>query len=80
MVRWPVLDIYTPLHFSTAIYKLVAALTRIISSLLLLVSSMDAVTFASMSIPLAAVALLVRYIPARRATRVDPMVTMRKEY
>jgi len=60
---------------------LVAAivLSRVASSLLFGVVSTDAFTFASVSIGALAVALLACYIPARRATKVDPLVALRNE-
>ncbi len=55
------------------------ALTRVLSGLLFGVSSVDAVTFAAMAATLIAVTLLACYIPARRASRVDPLVALRYE-
>ncbi|MGB0035338.1 MAG: ABC transporter permease [Candidatus Acidiferrales bacterium] len=54
-------------------------LTRLMSSLLFGVQPTDAITFVSVSALLAAVALFASYIPARRATQVDPMHALRYE-
>jgi putative ABC transport system permease protein len=55
------------------------ALTRLLSSLLFGVSPHDPATFAAIAAMLVAVAFLASYVPGRRATRVDPLETLRCE-
>jgi putative ABC transport system permease protein len=55
------------------------ALTRVLASQLYGVSPTDATTFGALGALLLAVAAMASLVPARRATRVDPMITMRSE-
>ncbi len=56
-----------------------AALTRAMAGLLFGISATDAVTFGLVVLILAMVAVFATYIPARRATKVDPMLALREE-
>jgi len=56
-----------------------AALTRVMAGLLFNVSTTDAITFSIVPVALTVTAMLATYMPALRATRVDPVVALRDE-
>lgn len=55
------------------------ALTRVMSSLLFGVDATDTTTFAAIVLLLAVVSLIACFIPALRATKVDPVIALRYE-
>jgi predicted permease len=55
------------------------ALTRLMSSLLFGISAVDIATFSTVPLILATIALIATYVPAWRATQVDPMMVLREE-
>ena len=56
-----------------------AALSRYLEGLLFELTPLDVTTFAAVVVMFAVVAAVASYLPARRATRVDPLVALRTE-
>src|SRR6266478_4865429 len=80
-IAWDVLGFGMRLASIGLALGLVGALaaTRLLSFLLYRVRPTDTITFTAVSVILLVVALMASYLPARRATRVDPMVALRYE-
>jgi putative ABC transport system permease protein len=80
-VRSLVLRQGLPLVFAGLIFGVLGAfaVTRVIRSSLFGVSATDPLTFSAAAVVLGATALLACYLPARRASRIDPMLALRHE-
>jgi putative ABC transport system permease protein len=80
-VLWMVVRRGMRLALVGAALELAAAfgLTRVMENLLFEVSATDPATFALIALLLVSVAFIASYIPARRATKVDPLVALRCE-
>jgi hypothetical protein len=61
------------------VYAGAAAVTRYLEGMLFGVTPLDRTTFVAVALTLTAVAALASYLPARRATMVDPLVALRHE-
>jgi putative ABC transport system permease protein len=55
------------------------AITRVMTSMLVGVNATDPITFAAIAVLFSAIAMLASWVPARRASRLDPMAAIRDE-
>lgn len=80
-ILWMVLKKGLVLAIAGLVFGLGAALwlTRLLATLLFGVAPTDALTFAAVGFLIVLIALLACYLPARRATRVDPLIALRSE-
>jgi len=80
-VLWMVLKRAILLSFSGLVIGMIAAiwLVRLIASQLFGVTPTDPLTFAGVALFMALVTVIACYVPARRATRIDPMIALRAE-
>ena len=80
VVRLVVREGMTPVGIGVLVGLMAAlAATRVMQSLLYGIRPTDPLTLLTVTVVLAAIAFLASWIPARRATRVDPMVALRSE-
>jgi predicted permease len=81
MILWLVVRQGMELALAGIVFGIIGAfaLTRLMASLLFGVSARDIVTFSTVPLILAAIALIATYVPAWRATQVDPMMVLREE-
>jgi putative ABC transport system permease protein len=80
-IRWLVLrQCFTPVAVGLACGLVAAGMAgRLLSSLLFGVSAVDPVTMGAVAVALTAIAAAAGYVPARRATRLDPVVALRED-
>jgi ABC-type antimicrobial peptide transport system permease subunit len=80
-VRWLVMSQGTKVVLAGLALGVAAAVasTRLLGTLLFNVQAMDPFVFAAMALLMTAIGMLATYMPARRASKVDPMVSLRSD-